>query len=62
MQAHIDLTQPAGTKLEAAADATWCERNLYALILTYACGAVFHAYLLWHRRTHNSRRRVKGAA
>ena len=42
MQAHIDLTQSAGAQLEAAADATWCERNLYALILTYACGAVFH--------------------
>ena len=42
MQAHIDLEQPAGVGLEAAADATWCERNLYAIILTFHRGAIFH--------------------
>ena len=29
MQAHIDLKEPAGDKLEASADSTWCERNVY---------------------------------
>ena len=43
MQASIDLAAPAGRELEAAADATWCERNLYGMLLTYGRGAVFHA-------------------
>ena len=42
MQANIDLTKPAGVGLEASADATWCDRNVYALLLTFACAAVFH--------------------
>ena len=42
MQAHIDLKGPAGADLEASADSTWCERNVYGTIFTYARGAVFH--------------------
>ena len=40
MQAHIDLKGPAGAALEASADSTWCERNVYGTIFTYARGAV----------------------
>ena len=43
MQAVIDLTKPAGVGLEASADSTWCERNVYGMLLTYARGAIFHS-------------------
>ena len=43
MQANLDLTTPAGANLEASADATWCNRSVYGMILiTYARGAIFH--------------------
>ena len=42
MQANIDLREPAAAALEASADATWCERNVYGTIFTYARGAFFH--------------------
>ena len=42
MQANLDLTTPAGASLEASADATWCNRSVYGMILTYARGAIFH--------------------
>ena len=42
LAAHIDLTEPAPPDLEAHADATWGERNVYGLIITYAGAAVLH--------------------
>ena len=43
MQAHLDLANgSAGAGLEASADATWCDRNVYAILLTYGRGAIFH--------------------
>ena len=42
LKAHIDLSEPASGALEAHADATWGDRNLYGLILTYAGAAVLH--------------------
>jgi hypothetical protein len=42
LAANILLDEPAGPDLECAADATWCERNLYGLLLTYARGSVLH--------------------
>ena len=42
LKAHIDLGEPAPGALEAHADATWGDRNLYGLILTYAGAAVLH--------------------
>ena len=40
LKAHIDLAQPAPSALEAHSDATWGDRNVYALVLTYAGAAV----------------------
>ena len=40
--AHVDLSEPAGAALDAHADATWGDRNIYGLILTYAGAAVLH--------------------
>jgi len=34
LAAHIDLDQRAPADLEAHADATWGDRNVYALVLT----------------------------
>ena len=42
MRAEIDLSEPAPQQLEAHADATWGDRNVYGLILTYNGGAIFH--------------------
>ena len=42
LKANIDLSEPAPGALEAHADATWGDRNLYGLILTYAGAAVLH--------------------
>jgi len=39
---HIDLTEPSAAGLEAHADATWGDRNLYGQLLTYAGGAILH--------------------
>ena len=38
--AHIDLSEPAPSALEAHADATWGDRNLYGLLLTFAGAAI----------------------
>ena len=40
MQANLDLTTPAGASLEASADATWCNRSVYGMILTYTHAAL----------------------
>jgi hypothetical protein len=40
--AHVDLSEPAPALLEGMADATWGDRNLYAILLTFGGGAVFH--------------------
>ena len=42
VSANVDLWQPAPASLEAHADATWGDRCVYALILTFAGAAVFH--------------------
>jgi hypothetical protein len=42
LTAAVDLEQPAPAALEAHADATWGDRNVYALILTFAGAAVLH--------------------
>ena len=42
MAANVDLAQPAGPQLEAAADANWGDRLVYGMILTYGRGAVIH--------------------
>ena len=42
LHANIDLTEPAPSELAAHADATWCDRNVYALLLTFAGGTVLH--------------------
>lgn len=42
LTANIDLSEPAPSELEAHADATWGDRNVYALLLTYAGAAVLH--------------------
>ena len=42
MQAHIDLKEPAG---DASADSTWCERNVYGTIFTYARAVLEHCVL-----------------
>ena len=36
------MTSPAPAELEAHADATWGDRNIYALIITFGGAAVFH--------------------
>ena len=42
LRAAIDLTEPAPHQLEAHGDATWGDRNLYGLILTYHGAAIYH--------------------
>ena len=42
LQARIDLTEPAHTELEAHADATWGDRNVYGMLVTFNGAAVFH--------------------
>ena len=42
LEAHIDLDGSADAALIAHADATWGDRNLYGLLLTYAGAAVLH--------------------
>jgi hypothetical protein len=41
-KAGVNLSGGAGPTLEAHADATWGDRNIYALILTFAGGAILH--------------------
>ena len=41
--ACIDLSEPAPAELIAHADATWGDRNVYGLIITYAGAAILHA-------------------
>ena len=43
LTSSIGLTDGAPTELESHADATWGERNLYGLILTYAGAVIYHA-------------------
>ena len=40
--AHMDLSEPAGPALEAHANASWGDRNLIGIVLTYGGGAVLH--------------------
>ena len=40
--ANVDLWQPAPAELEAHADATWGDRCVYAVILTFGGAAVLH--------------------
>jgi len=40
--AHIDVSEPAGLDLEAHADASWGDRNLYSIVLLYGGGAFLH--------------------
>ena len=40
LSAHIDMLEPAPATLEVHADATWSDRNVYGLQLTYAGAAV----------------------
>jgi hypothetical protein len=42
LTAAVDLERPAPSALEAHADATWGDRNVYGLILTFAGAAVLH--------------------
>ena len=42
LTANIDLSAPAPAELEAHSDATWGDRNVYALLLTFAGAAVLH--------------------
>ena len=42
LRAEIDLTAPAPHELEAHADATWGDRNVYGLMLTYMGAVVYH--------------------
>jgi hypothetical protein len=42
LAANVRLDEPAGPDLECSADATWCERNLYGLLLTFARASVLH--------------------
>ena len=41
-KANVDLNGSAGHRLEAHADATWGDRNILALVLTFAGGAILH--------------------
>jgi hypothetical protein len=43
LKAFIDLTESPPADLEAHADATWGDRNVYGLILTYGGGTVAHS-------------------
>ena len=38
----LDLDAPAGSELDAHADASWGDRNIYGLILTFAGAAILH--------------------
>jgi len=42
LAAFIDMNEPAPAELEGHADATWGDRNVYGLILTYEGAAVLH--------------------
>ena len=42
LKAHIDLDESPAAELTAHADATWGDRNVYGLLLTFAGGAVLH--------------------
>lgn len=42
LKANIDLSEPAPSELTAHSDATWGDRNVYGLILTFANAAVLH--------------------
>ena len=42
MRATIDLAEPAPMQLEASADATWSDRNVYGMLFTYHGGAIYH--------------------
>ena len=42
LHGQIDLSGQAASELQAHADATWGDRNVYGLILTYAGAAVLH--------------------
>ena len=42
LAAHINLSKLAPAELESHADATWGDRNVYALILTFGGAAVLH--------------------
>jgi hypothetical protein len=42
LTAFIDMNEPAPAVLEGHADATWGDRNVYGLILTYGGAAVLH--------------------
>ena len=37
------LDEPAPNELEGSADATWGDRNVYSLLLTYGGGAIAHS-------------------
>ena len=43
LTAAIDLDEHAPAELEGHSDATWGDRNVYALILTFAGAAVLHS-------------------
>lgn len=40
--AHVDLSEPAPVQLEALADATWGDRNIYGVLVTFGGGAILH--------------------
>ena len=42
LSANVDLNEPAASTLEASADATWGDRNLYAMLITFYRGTVRH--------------------
>jgi len=42
LEAFIDMNEPAPAELEGHADATWGDRNVYGLILTYEGAAGLH--------------------
>jgi len=42
LKASIDLSAPAPVEMTAHADATWSDRNIYGIILTYAGAAIYH--------------------
>ena len=43
LAANVRLDDPATADLEASADATWGDRNLYGLLITFGRGAIAHA-------------------
>ena len=42
LHASVNLDEPAPAELACHADATWSDRNVYGLLLTFAGGTILH--------------------